>query len=206
MLRNAYAHFAGLFVLSLLVSGQGFTESQEKPDTTEMLRKIQDLSKDISAMKNRLEMLNNLTGIDERVVGNIVVMTEQNCDVLGPDWKNYQRISGRFPIGAGENSDVRGDQRTFEIGQDGGEYSHQLTLDEMTKHRHKLEKFDWGHSVQGNNHPARINVDDGRPWEDWKGSLVTTESGENQPHNNIPPYVVMNFCQKLGSSVEHSDP
>ena len=93
MERNRYAHFAGLLMLSLLVSGQVFAQSQEQPDIADlqatMERTIQEMQVKISALENRVEVFNILTGIDEKVLANVIVMTDQDCTVLGADWRRY---------------------------------------------------------------------------------------------------------------------
>ena len=166
-------------------------ESHEEPEVLRMLE--ERLSQKIEAVSHTTA--DRLRAV-ERLLADAVVLTAQDCPVLGPDWRRYEGISGRFPLGAGETQDARGDHQAFILGGNGGEYLHQLTLNEVTKHRHRVERYEWGHSVNGNSDRARIDVDDGRPWRGRRGPLDTTEVGGSRPHNNMPPYLVMNFCHK----------
>ena len=126
----------------------------------------------------------------DRLLADAIVLTDQDCAALGPAWKRYEGMGGRFPLGAGENED-RGDNRTFTIGQGGGEYRHELTVEEMPKHKHSLRVK-----------PDHVRGDHGDDWPVHHGhwdTFETTEAGGSQPHNNMPPYLVMNFCRKAGN-------
>lgn len=183
MERNRYAHFAGLLMLSLLVSGQVFAQSQEQRDIADlratMERTIQEMQVSISALERQV-----LMGIDERMLANVIVMTDRDCTVLGPDWRRYEGLGGRFPIGAGRARDAREEERIFARGDEGGEYLHQLTLDEMPSHSHVYR--------------GARNAGDQRCGGDCRrlreSEMNATPVGGSDPHNNMPPYVVMNFC------------
>ena len=53
-----------------------------------------------------------------------IVLTDQECAVLGDGWQPYERLAGRFPLGAGETQDARGEVRTFAVGSYDGAYAH----------------------------------------------------------------------------------
>lgn len=72
----------------------------------------------------------------------------------------------------------------------GGEYKHQLTIEELPSHTHKLEislytgqNTPGGAAVQGDNHSGIGKY----PYE-WAQYV-----GDDQAHNNIQPYVVV-YC------------
>lgn len=126
----------------------------------------------------------------DRLLADAIVLTDQDCDVLGRDWKHYEGMGGRFPLGAGENDDC-GEMRTFTIGQAGGEYRHELTVEEMPKHRHSFRMK-----------PDHKRGDHGDDWPLHHGhwnTEETTETGGSQPHNNMPPYRVLNFCHNAAN-------
>ena len=186
MVRNRYSRLIGMLMLSLLASGQVIAQSQEQTGIADVVRTIHTLQLEISALKNRVEALNNLMGIDERVLANVIVLTDQDCAVLGPDWRRYEGMGGRFPLGAGMTKDTRGEERTFTIGGRGGSYLHQLTVDEMPSHTHSYTRTNWTHDT---------DVDDERR-SPHHVAAQTGATGGNQPHNNMPPYLVVNFCHK----------
>ncbi len=132
-------------------------------------------------------------GTPEGLPEKIVLMTDGECSQLGQDWQLYEPIQGRFPIGAGQNTDASGNTQTFSVGQEDneGEYTHQLTIPEMPRHAH-------GHDGIS---PGRHRC--GGDCDGVQGSAGAVEAGGNAAHNNIPPYLVLNFCRK-GASADQS--
>ena len=93
-------------------------------------------------------------------------------------WDEY--AEGRVIIGAGSTSDTRGESINFSVGTIGGEFQHVLTKPEMPKHSHT---------------GGAINAAGGVAWSNSGGDKVpdsglTSEQGNDQPHNNIQPYIV----------------
>ena len=80
--------------------------------------------------------------------------------------------------------DARGEEKIFEIGSEGGEYLHQLTLDEMPSHSHKYKGAQRRRTHRCKGDCPRV----------FDKNMDATPVGEDHPHNNMPPYVVMNFC------------
>ena len=124
--------------------------------------------------------LSETAGLPEK----IVAMTDQECSQLGQDWQVYDPMKGRFPIGAGQNTDVSGNTKSFSVGQEDneGEYAHQLTIDEMPKHSH-------GHGAPNYTRSRRCSGG----CNSYIGGN-TSSAGGDVAHNNIPPYRVLNFC------------
>lgn len=105
-----------------------------------------------------------------------------------PDgWTRFEAANGRFILGI---SDSFGPLAT------GGERNVTLTEAELPSHKHVIGAFEWGHSINGNGHAPRIDVDDGPPWSGLKGRLLADASGGSQSHNNMPPYIALYFCKK----------
>jgi microcystin-dependent protein len=125
-------------------------------------------------------------------------------------------LRGRFVLGAGVGgSDNKGSllsNRVFNTeGTTGGEEKHILTDTEMATHsHHQYSNRDWGNRVPlGNNYPAYAthSGDNGSyvimaASED-NGNAVgpniglTSWSGNNQPHENMPPFYVLYYIMKL---------
>lgn len=118
---------------------------------------------------------------------NVILMTDRECETLGSGWRPYAKTGGRFPLAAGHSRDARGETITFELGAKGGEYRHQLSEQEMPEHAHRYrDRYNRG---------VRADYGDDEPTEHHNNWWRTTESmGGNQPHNNMPPYLVLNFC------------
>lgn len=130
-------------------------------------------------------------------------------------WEDYADGAGKFLLGAGTgvlrpqgphapllpDGTHEINLSTVNAGDQGGEEKHRLLISEMPIHKHQVSTFEWGHTINGNNHPKRIDVDDGEPWppsNGLTGRLETDTRGENMPHNNMPPYIAVYFCKKEG--------
>lgn len=142
------------------------------------------LDKAIEVMETKLQELPIEQPEIAGLLANGVILTDQECKVFGPNWKRYEKMDGRFPLGAGQTEDTEREHRTFTVGQAGGAYRHKLTEPEMPEHAH------WFHGSRGD----RV-VDD---WDNERGHRdqrrKTEETGGGEPHNNVPPYFVVNFC------------
>ena len=114
-----------------------------------------------------------------------------NATVLAPvcpnGWSYYRDAENRFILGGSER---------FEPGTLGGQETVTLEVSQMPSHEHIVGPFEWGHTINNNGHPARIDVDDGPPWSGHVGRLVAEKAGGSQPHNNMPPYIALYFCKK----------
>ena len=113
-----------------------------------------------------------------------IIMTNAECSLLGDDWILYSGAAGRFPVSAGEGADVNNNRREFEIGREDtdGEYTHMLLPEEMPRHAH----------VQ----PAPSTRCSGENCLDAGQDVRIGYVGGGRPHNNVPPYFVVNFCKK----------
>ncbi len=100
-------------------------------------------------------------------------------------------LQGRVPIHYGSG---------YNIGQQVGEYSHTLTMQEMPQHNHNA----FG-SPTNANQPVPNSAVLGTAANVYRGydnltPLQTTSismTGGSQPHNNMQPYLVLNFCIAL---------
>lgn len=119
-------------------------------------------------------------------IGSIFISTNTTnpSTYFGGKW---ERIKGRFLLGANDS--------TYKIGATGGEAKHQLTVKEMPSHTHDLYL-----AINGGSDVA--NVDrvalDGYGYSRWWGNLYKMDnSGGNQAHNNMPPYLVVYIWKRI---------
>lgn len=97
-------------------------------------------------------------------------------------------LQGRAPVHVGNQ--VR-------LGQQGGEESHTLTSAEMPQHTHQVQA-DSGHATTASptdgywaaSNYALYDVEAGAAM----ASGAISNTGGNQPHSNMQPYLVANFC------------
>lgn len=99
---------------------------------------------------------------------------------------------GRMPVGVcfDPMTDASGGYMSFDPGSAGGEYFHQLTADELPSHDH-------GAVYTGNADAANKKYD----WFTTTGSKIGYQAmtaGGNQAHNNMPPYLAVNYIISTG--------
>lgn len=118
-----------------------------------------------------------LKATDVYPVGSIVTFydTADHSNFLGLTWTRF--AAGRMVVGY-DSSDTDFDT----IGKTGGEKTHTLTIDEMPKHSHYYKWLGGGGTESG------IDESNGnKKW--WGNNLYSSDTGGNQAHNNLPPYI-----------------
>ncbi|MEL6680097.1 MAG: hypothetical protein AAFQ51_15435 [Pseudomonadota bacterium] len=140
--------------------------------------------------------------------GGAVVAFDGACPTGSTDFANG---AGKVLLGAGDGQLVatgphNGDRNPGDrieltpvaLGAQGGYEEYTLTEDEMPRHRHfphadidRFVGFDTG--VTGNTVEYRSSNT-----TNIVNSGVTDFVGSSVPHNNMPPYVAVYFCKKVG--------
>ncbi len=90
---------------------------------------------------------------------------------------------------------VHADNISFVQGETGGEASHTLSVTEMPAHAHNIESGDG----QTTDRPsAAVAAIGGVYAKSATGAMAPTAgAGGSQPHNNMQPYLVLNYCIAL---------
>lgn len=85
----------------------------------------------------------------------------------------------------------------FDLGSTNGELMHTLTEEEMPTHSHEMRSFKTNTSTTGGRIVAlNANKGDSLKSETMSESTDTENKGKSHPHNNIPPYLAINFIIK----------
>lgn len=94
-------------------------------------------------------------------------------NLFGGTW---QQLKDRFLLGVGDTYKT--------VNSTGGESSHTLTVNEMPKHHHDVY-------IKANQVSALGDVVWVEQYDANNTTVRCTETGGNQPHNNMPPYLVV---------------
>ena len=149
------------------------------------------IEKEINALKDSLARLQSFDSQLKKVQKNVTPQKTVAAFALSEcpaGWSDFDKGVGRVILGAGH---AKGLSKRY-LMQDGGEEKHKLTIGEMPYHKHKwngvrADRSDdrgFGGSER-NVHRASGSVND-----------ISEAQGRGQPHNNMPPFVVLRFCQK----------
>lgn len=122
-------------------------------------------------------------------VGYIYISSDPTspAELFGGTWT---QLKDRFLLGAGSS---------YSNGATGGAATHTLTIDEMPPHRHSFQNgshtFLWGDgvgTVNINGTQAVAAAASGNSLYTIQGAWASTNgAGGSQPHNNMPPYLVV---------------
>lgn len=123
----------------------------------------------------------DLLGACPYEVGDIL----QTIDDTDPSdrWEGteWQQLEGRVLVGVGTGTDVNGISKTFDLEEEGGEYEHILTVDELPSHSHTYQH--WADTQE-----ASQTADLHTVANNSLGNYETSAIGGNQGHNNVQPY------------------
>lgn len=109
----------------------------------------------------------------------------------------WEKIGGRFLIGAGKNientTDYWGELQeglvNMPVGEMGGEYYHKLKVSEMPNHSHYIDVY-----KDSNNDGTLVGAS-------YSGNSVRVQQsaseGGDQPHINMPPYLVVYMWKRV---------
>lgn len=157
--------------------------------TDEMYRRFGEEEKVSGADANAL-VLNAITA--EKVAFLMLEKSKREHDVnsiyISMDATNPSEIFGfgewqliaqdRFLLGAGNK---------YEVGAEGGEETHKLTVAEMPSHSHTYNATAWVEKTGD-------IIDSGNTeYIDYEINRQTQATGGNNPHNNMPPYLAVYF-------------
>lgn len=118
-------------------------------------------------------------------VGSIYISVNSTnpATLFGGTW---EQIKDKFLLSAGD---------TYNAGDEGGEATHKLTIDEMPKHKHNANvRINW---YDGTAYGPLFNQGDSSHVGVDRETTYTDEVGGGQPHNNMPPYLAVYMWKRI---------
>ena len=149
----------------------------------------------------------------------LIALWGKPANEIPAGWREYVNLRGKMPIGLDPDYNQKPeDSQDYGLNQllkQGGEHSHKLTIEEVPRHNHGYEDTvaiadmdegdaEWfknrgnnidGYARTGQNLPG--SGDNNNYMRFWK-NRDTSITGGNQPHNNMPPYRVVQFIEYVG--------
>lgn len=134
------------------------------------------------------QMVNNLNStIDALIpdVGEIYISTSNENPSMrfGGTWR---QIKDTFLLAAGD---------TYSLGSVGGEVIHTLTIDEMPSHEHTYKRHAFNNNDSDPETGDSVYGVSNKTLAAHEGT--TGLSGGGQPHNNMPPYLVVSIWERI---------
>ncbi len=150
--------------------------------------------------------------IDKKVSPHLVNLVDhlRNPAIVGEAYAQSQSTTetskvripdmrGRMPLGQDTNGNVVTAASTKKLGEVGGEEFHTLSTDELPSHTHSFLDYYYAESTSIVINPKNQQGSHDHDYDNGPTSALnhnTESSGGNQPHNNMPPYLTMNYIIK----------
>jgi len=172
-----------------------------KSSAFDLILCIQNLALALEASQSANARLENLFAELQDVPNGAVVAFDRG-NGCPKGWSNYAVGAGRAIVGAGSGNFGTNNKAltSRDFGETGGEETVTLTVDEMPRHSHEIgdpdgnplryQKYEFGGTGGGAQllHSAGNDIVD--------DFYYAEESGNSQPHNNMPPFIALYFCKK----------
>lgn len=159
-------------------------ESNE--DLAERVNILEEKFKDFDPAK-ALVKLNQVIAVDASI-------SDMNEFMGYGSWELFGR--GRFLLAAGTIKDENGKNKTIQVGEIGGEAFVALKGENNGPHTHDLI-MDRVHVGSKNIKERPLFPRDATEGEDTLTNEIQ-ESGDGKPHNNMPPFIALQFWKRIG--------
>lgn len=166
---------------------------QELEDRKAEKKTLEDLKEEVARLKLQ----------KQAVPIGLIALWGKPASEIPVGWREYVNLRGKMPIGLDpdyvKNKDDSQDYQFNSLLKSGGERSHRLTIAEMPMHTHNYNDIYYSEAWGTVYLPGSIGSEETD--YDNKGYDMTRTSagtGGDQPHNNMPPYRVVQFIEYVG--------
>ena len=157
-------------------------------------------NKALKELKDEVEILKKQK---QAVPVGLVAIWGKPENEIPEGWHEYVPLRGIMPIGHDpeytRTNDDPEDYRLNTLNQKGGKRSHKLTEAEMPSHHHQQGSESLYNRYGGGRFVGLRNWQSGTL--DACADQNTSTTGGDQPHNNMPPYRVVQFIEYVGFQV-----
>lgn len=201
--------------------GRSTPEKTYKWEDFQRISNLQDLGKNKAenkALKELKDEVEKLKKQKQAVPIGLIALWGKPANEIPAGWREYVNLRGKMPIGLDPDYVKKPeDSQDYALNQllkQGGERSHKLTIAEIPAHKHSYEDtiavadigwqdaeffksagdFDSYKSTGKALPGAADNNNTLRMFKNREASQV----GGDQPHNNMPPYRVVQFIEYVG--------
>ena len=184
--------------------GRSIPEKTYNWEDFQRVTNLQNLGKnktDNTETEKLLKRIEKLEKQKQAVPIGLIALWGKPANEIPEGWREYVNLRGKMPIGFDPDySKTTTDSQDYALNQmlkQGGERSHKLTIAEIPSHSHQQGSEALYNLFGGGSYVGE------RSWGSTKGVVAFTKQntstvGDDHPHNNMPPYRVVQFIEYVG--------
>lgn len=166
------------------------------------LQELEDRKAEKQAFEDLKEEVAKLKLQKQAVPIGLIALWGKPASEIPAGWREYVNLRGKMPIGLDPDyvnkPEDSQDYRLNALNQSGGERSHKLTIDEMPSHSHDTVNDASGSDNDSNGNGTAFTMDFWEVTPNRRNLMKIEPTGGGQPHNNMPPYRVIQFIEFVG--------
>lgn len=174
-------------------------EDFKRVNNLQELAKNKAENKALKELKDEVELLKKQK---QAVPIGLIALWGKPANEIPEGWREYVNLRGKMPIGLDpdyvKKPEDSQDYGLNQVLKQGGERSHKLTIAEMPKHKHDAVNDGSGNDSDSRGDGTAFNMDFWEVVHNRRNVIQIEPTGGDQPHNNMPPYRVVQFIEYIG--------